>query len=74
VDIYPALERDIVVFQILGKAQQDTHGQLVVQKTALQITGSRSSGSGFEADKIARKSFVQLFRAMNIIFRKSEFI
>ena len=43
---------DGVVFQILGKAQQDPHGQLVVQEPALEIAGGGAPGPGVKAHNI----------------------
>ena len=43
---------DVVVGKIFGKAQQNTHAELVVQKTAFQVAGRRAAGAGVEAHKV----------------------
>ena len=42
----------MVVRKIFGKAQQNTHRQLVVQKTAFQVAGGSAPGSGIETDNV----------------------
>ena len=43
---------DLLIRQILGKAQENAHAELVVQETALQIAGGGFSGAGFETDDV----------------------
>lgn len=43
---------DVVVGKIFGKAQQNAHAELIVQKAALEITGRRAPGTGVEAHKV----------------------
>ena len=41
------------VFQVLGKAQQNAHRQLVVQEAALEVAGGGAAGAGVEAHNVA---------------------
>ena len=41
-----------MVFQVFGKAQQDAHGQLVVQEPALEIAGGSAPGPGVKAHDV----------------------
>ena len=50
---HPAVQGGLALGQTFGLRQQDGHGQLVVQKTALDIAGGGDGGAGVEADQIA---------------------
>ena len=51
--VYPAAGGEVLVLHELGQAQQNAHGQLVVQEAALDIAGSGDPGPGLEADDVA---------------------
>ena len=48
----PALRGDALVLEILGQADQDGGGELVVQKTALDVALLRDPGPGIKADDV----------------------
>ncbi len=53
VGVDAALGLDAGVVNILGQPQQNAHGELVVQKAALDIARGGDMGAGIEADDVA---------------------
>ena len=55
-DVAPdaARRNDVFILQIFGVAQQNAHGQLVVQEAALDVALLGHAGARIKADEIAR--------------------
>ena len=54
-----------IVGEVLGKAQQDTDRELVIQKAALDVAGLRDARAWLEADKITDGN-AQLFHVVGV--------
>ena len=51
-DVSSSFRCQMIVGKVFGKAQEDAYAELVIQETALEITGSGFSGAGIKTDNV----------------------